>query len=150
MSAFILVIFAGSTLAFAFLSVFAPGTNTQDDNQNNIPDISTRELTVFEFDAPLTSSEESAYQKQDVVILRFYYSNDCLACGDINIAVTELAQELEQRILLERINTDEYSTGKEAPLVELKGSSSKTLTEFDSLKAEVCGLYFSKPEGCAL
>jgi hypothetical protein len=141
MSIFILIVFAGSTLAFAFLSVFSDGNTAQDP-------IEETKLTIFKFDRPLTAAEETPYQKQDIVILKFYYSNDCSNCSDIDLEVEQLWTDSNNRILLEKINTDEYSVNKNTPSIELKGSRSKILTSFDNLENEVCNLYFDAPSNC--
>jgi len=62
----------------------------------------------------------------------------------------QLFSDFEGKILLESINTDEYSSLEKAPSIVVKGSTSKTLIIMDYalLRQTTCGLFFSQPESC--
>ena len=138
-SLFILLIFGASTIAFAFLQVFAPGNGDTD------VDIST-----LKYDYPLSNADEAAYLQEDIIVVRFYYSNECEDCSKGNIIVEQIFEDLKDRVLLEKINTDNYSIDKTVPLIELKGSAADSLEIMDYalLRQTACGLFFSEPDTC--
>jgi hypothetical protein len=145
MSLFMLIVFGGSTLAFVFLQAFSPsGTSSDEPIENQI------DTTQLRFDYPLTSVEESAYIQAGIVVVKYYYSQDCEECLLGTTITDQLFSDFEGKILLESINTDEYSSLEKAPSIVVKGSTSKTLIIMDYalLRQTTCGLFFSQPESC--
>ena len=138
-SLFILIIFGGSTIAFAFLQVFGPSGGSQPAGLSNL-----------KYDYPLSASDEAGYLQEDILVVRFYYSQDCQKCGTGNIIVEQLFEDLAGRVLLEKIDTDAYSVEKDVPLIELKGEKADSLETMDYalLRERACGLFFSAPSSC--
>ena len=140
-----LIVFGGSTLAFAFLQVFSPPDNSSDSYSPPEADI-----TQLKFDYPLTITEESPYLKSGIIIVKYYYSQDCEECALGSTIIEQLFSDFEGKILLESISTDEYSSSEITPTIVVKGTSSKTLKTMDYalLRQVTCGLFFAKPESC--
>jgi hypothetical protein len=145
MSVFILVVFAFSTIAIAFLQVFNPGgpSDTPDDTTNV-------DTTILSYDRLLTPSEEQAYLQQDIVAVRFFFNADCDECGKANTITNQLANDLVGRVLIEKIDADQNPVGVTVPSFVVKGSTSTNVEEIDyaMLRKAVCEAYFSAPDSC--
>jgi len=138
---FIMLVFGGSTLAFAVEFALQPEKKPQ------MPDVVER---------PLTDSEEAPYLQQNYLVVRYFYSSNCRYCAFVEDSIKGLRDEAGS-VLLERVSVDVYpneteSVGvTEVPSIYLKGSSTRLLTgavTYDELFAAACQLYFNPPLAC--
>ena len=74
---FIVVMFVGSGVAFAIISAFFPGGEPQ---------------STFIINEPLTNQEEAYYLQRNIVVMRYYYSQDCIDCYQVEPIVDSLAE----------------------------------------------------------
>ncbi len=138
---FILIMFFGSTIAYALMSV-APSE--------------TKEKLIF--DEPLSESDEAYFFKQNKVVVRVYYEEPTETINILN----NMVNTLNQKMVVERISIvkypeiydymkDKFETS-ETPMVLIRGSTEIYLngeqTEQDLLDA-ICSVYFEEIEECA-
>ena len=146
---FILIVFSGSTVAYAFLQIFSAPTENQPQDQTQV------DTTQLKFDLLLTPQQEQAYLSEDIAVVRFFYS-DNEESGQANLAVEQLFTDLSGRVLLEKIDTDVYSVTlsdynlETTPGFHIKGSRSLSLgsVPYAELRDNVCSVFFSVPETC--
>lgn len=137
---FIVVMFVGSGIAFAVISALVPADQT----------------VAFATDKPLSNYEEAYYLQQNMVVMRYYYSQDCIDCAAVDPIVETLMSHFEGNIYLERIDVVQYANETEGftpPTIYLKGKTMKEITEnFDvnSMFLDICELFFSPVEKCAM
>ena len=142
----ILFAFLGSTIAFAILSYSG---SPQQQNQASISQ------TIYE--RPLSESEEIPFLQKNLVVVKYFYSDNCANCSQADEALTKIYQELNGQLLIERINTEVYSAEatvynvESVPSFYLKGSESKTVVwNGQDLIYDICPLYFSPIYACGL
>lgn len=138
---FIILVFGGSTLAFAVDFTVAP------EKKEQMPDV---------VEGPLTDSEEAPYLQQNYLVVRYFYSSDCAGCALVEDSINGLKEEVGQ-VLLERVSIEQYPNATESvgvtrvPSIYLKGSSTRLLSgpvTYDQLFSESCQLYFNPPLAC--
>lgn len=141
-SIFVLLMFMGSSIAFAVSSALGRGQPAQ-------------EQSALISDKPFTDSEASRYLENNMVVVDFYYSQTPNGAADS--AVTELAQELSGYIAVDKIDADKYrSLAAENDITEfpsfvLKGTTIDTVSGAVSkqeLKERICRLYAQPIAAC--
>ncbi len=137
---FIVIMFVGSGIAFAIISSFLPGTQEQEES--------------YISNQPLTNSEEAYFLQRNVVILRYYYSQDCFNCAEIEGMVDYIGEMFQGWVFIEKISMDEYPEASySAPTIYLKGKTTKEITsDFDinEIYLDICGMYFSPIQQCSI
>ncbi len=137
---FILLMFGGSTLAFALMYVF-PSEKRQK----------------FIFDEPLSDSDESYFFQQNIVVARVYYGEPT----DTVYILNDLVNVLSQKMVLERININQYPEiydymkerfeTDDLPMILLRGRTEIYLNgewTQEELVSDICSLYFEDIEEC--
>lgn len=140
---FILLMFAGSSIAFAFISVI-PGQEQPEEVQ-------------LIFNRPLENAEEAPYLQQNYVIVKYFWSDDCADCDLAEAALMETKAELKDKIVIEKIKLEDWPEHAEtldiesAPTFYLKGRTIVTTrtTDQDDLIRAICPLYFYYIDECA-
>ena len=139
---FVLFTFLGSTAAIAVLSAFAP---------------SKEERTRLIYNEPLTNAEEVPFLQKNFVILKYFYSEECVACDDET--VDALVQDLGGKIIIEKIDTllfpEEATTYsvQEVPFYHFKGRSIRKLSgnvSSEELFETACDLFFEPIDQCMI
>lgn len=138
---FILLMFVGSSIAFAFISV------TAEEKPQEVQTL---------FDRPLENAEEAPYLQQNYVVVRYFWSDFCEDCGIAEQALNDAKAELNGRLVIEKIKMDDWANYTEelgitsAPTFYLKGSTIVTtkVTDRDDLVRAICPLYFYAIEQC--
>ncbi|MBR9682690.1 MAG: hypothetical protein GOV02_03355 [Candidatus Aenigmarchaeota archaeon] len=134
--------FVGSGIAFAIISAFLPGTQQEQE-------------TSYIANQPLTNSEEAYFLQQNIVILRYYYSQDCFNCAEIESMVDYIGEMFQGWVFIEKIDTDLYAeaVGYSAPTIYLKGKTTKEITsDFDinEIYLDICTMFFSPVQQCSI
>lgn len=137
---FILIMFGGSTLAYAAMSIL-PSESGQ----------------VYIFDVPLEDSEEAQFFKQNMVVARVYYNEP----SDTITALHTIINDLNQKMIIERININDYPelydymkdrfVTEELPMILLRGNTEIYLNgnqTYDELRENICSLYFEEIDEC--
>lgn len=137
---FILLMFGGSTLAYAAMSIL-PSESSQK----------------YIFDEPLSTSDEAYFFKQNMVVVRVYYDEP----SDTITALHNILNDLNQKMIIERINIDQYPEHynyvingfetHELPLILLRGNTEIYLNgeqTYDDLLENICSLYFQEIDEC--
>ena len=137
---FILLMFGGSTLAYAAMSIL-PSENQQK----------------YIYDEPLADSDEAQFFKQNMIVARVYYDEP----SDTITALHTIINDLNQKMIIERININEYPEvydymkdrfdTQELPLILLRGNTEIYLNgnqTYDDLRENICSLYFEEIEEC--
>jgi thiol-disulfide isomerase/thioredoxin len=140
---FVLFMFVGSSLAFALLSsVDIEDTNVQ-----------------YFISGPLENQEEAYYLQRNIVVMKYFFSDECLTCEDSLAVITAAAEHFNGRLLVELINIEEYPEEAElleiedVPTIYLKGNSVKTITDpitANELITETCFLFFAFVQECSI
>ena len=139
---FILVMFVGSAFAFAFM--YTPDVSSQQQYENVIY-------------RPLTNYEDAYFLQKNIVIIKYFYSDDCPDCGYFESQVADLLEFFGTQIFVQAIDADAYanetqSLGIESiPTLYLKGNSIDKVSEkipTDDMITKVCLLYFSYVPQC--
>lgn len=144
---FIMVMFVGSSLAFAIQ--FAAPQPQQPTQQQELP-------TVVE--KPLTDAEEAPYIQRGFIVVRYFYYQGCPDCAQSEAAVNALRED-PGNVLLERIDIDQWPEAaaavglgaNSAPAIYLKGASTRLLTgaiAYTDLFNAACPVYYNPPAGC--
>jgi len=147
---FILIMFLGSTLAYALMSVFVPET----------------EEKKLLFEGPLLSEDEAVYFRQNMIVLRYYYQPDDETSQNMFPVVKGMIDELGGKIIIEKIDIDEYKEvyenvesridfdeEKSLPTILLRGYTEELLqgeVDSDTLFEKACSLYFEEIDECFL
>lgn len=134
---FVLLMFLGSSIAFAFLSL-----------------IPIREEIQLIYENPLSEQEEAKILNKGIVIAQFFYNDDCIECQDTDFIVQDLVTKFNGLLVEERINVYDYPQFDivSFPTLILKG---KTLDMIEGnataveLKERICALYTALPEICS-
>ena len=137
---FILLMFGGSTLAFAAMSIFPSETKQK-----------------YIFDEPLIESDEAFFFKQNIIVARVYYQEPT----DTIVMLNDMINELNQKMVLERIQIEAYPEiyeymkdhfeSDELPMILLRGQTEIYLNgeqTHDDLLEDICSLYFEPIEEC--
>jgi len=139
---FIVVMFVGSGIAFAVISAFLPSGQSQE--------------MQYIVNGPLENSEEAYFLQRNVVVLRYYYSQDCIDCAEVEGIANYIGEFFQGWVLVEKIDVDEYpeqSEGYEVPTIYLKGKTTKTITEdFDvnEIYLDICTMFFAPVQQCSI
>ena len=138
---FIVLMFVGSGIAYAVISAFLPGETPEQS---------------YIINKPLLDQEEAYYLRRNIVILRYYYTENCIDCPQVEPTVDYLGELFQGWVLIEKINIDEYpeeSGDYTAPTIYLKGKSTKEITEdFDTndIYLDICTLFFAPVQQCSI
>lgn len=138
---FILFMFVGSSIAFAFISV------TTVEKPKEVQTV---------FDRPLENSEEAPFLQQNYVIVKYFWSDSCIDCDLAEQALSAAKSELNNSMVVEKIKMEDWANyTKElnigsAPAFYLKGQTIVTTntTDSDVLVRAICPLYFYAIEEC--
>ena len=138
---FIVFMFVGSGIAYAVISALTPA-ETQEQS--------------YIVDKPLTNSEEAYFLQMNIVILRYYHSEDCFDCPETELLVNSLGEVFQGRIFIEKIDVDEYpdeSSEYSVPTIYLKGKTTKEITtDFDinEIYLDICTMFFAPVQQCSI
>lgn len=141
---FVLFTFLGSGIAFALLSAFIP---------------EQEEKTPLMYDRMLSNSEEAEFLQKNMIVIRFFWTEDCSGCEEVNNIVNQVFQDLGGKMIVEKINIDDYAEEAEmldidsAPYLYLKGNTIERIsgnTTIDELTKKLCDLYFEQIDECWL
>lgn len=140
---FILMMFAGSSIAFAFISVI-PGGEEKEEVQ-------------LVYDRPLENSEEAPFLQQNYVIVKYFWSDDCTDCDTAESILLTTKAELKDMLVIEKIKMEDWPDHarslnvEEVPAFYLKGKSIVTIQTLDQdeLIKAICPLYFYYIDECA-
>lgn len=140
---FVLLMFMGSSIAFAVSSVL----------QRVQP---SAEQTLV-FDRPLTDSESARFLDNNIVVADFYYSQNCAGCSAAESVITALVQELSGYLVVDKIDAEKYKSMAEAneipglPAFVLKGTTIDIVSGMiskEDLKNRICQLYAEPINAC--
>lgn len=141
-SIFVLLIFMGSSIAYALSVVFQ---RAQPASQQSLI-----------FDKPLAESEVSKLLENNIVVVDFYYSTNADSAAADSI-ITSLAQDLAGYLAVDKIDVSKYASIAEAngitqfPSFALKGTTLDTVSGTISkqeLKSRICQLYAEPIAAC--
>lgn len=141
---FILFMFVGSALAFALLSAFTPEEEKK---------------VQLMYDRLLSNSEEAEFLQQNMVVIKFFYSEDCENCEEINNIINQVFQDLKGKMIIEKVDIYYYQEEAEilevdsAPYLYLKGKTIDRVsgeTTLEELTKKLCDLYFEPIDECFL
>jgi len=145
----LLLVFVGSAIAYAFLLLPASPTTT-----------TTNTNLQYDYDRPLSESEEASYVQRGAVIIKYFYSADCIDCDTLNTHITQLSQALPGKVVVERLDLAKYNllaTGlnvTEAPAMILLGYGKREridgYTEYNDLFVKTCTLYPYTVNECSI
>ncbi|MBU5557574.1 MAG: thioredoxin domain-containing protein [Candidatus Aenigmatarchaeota archaeon] len=140
---FVLIMFIGSGIAYALMSVMEFGQPKQK----------------LIFNGPLSNADESVFLRQNKVIARYFFSENCTTCPEVTKTVGDLFQDFGGNLIIEEIDVDEWPNFtssleiKEVPALYLKGSTIDLITgniTYDDAFKRICDLFFTPIEQCAL
>jgi hypothetical protein len=139
---FILFMFVGSSIAFAFISV------TTEVKPQQVQTV---------YDRPLENAEEAPFLQQNYVIVKYFWSANCFDCDLSDRALAGAHSELNGTLVIERIKMEDWANYtaelgiKSAPTFYLKGKTIvvTNTTNSDDLVRAICPLYFSYVDACA-
>lgn len=138
---FVLLIFLGSSIAFALMSIIP----TQKQEVSNV------------FNRPLSEQEEAQIIKQNKVVVKFFYHPTCQTCISMEPVLDEIITEFRENLATERINIQEFEEQvaendiQYTPTFIFKGKSIERIdgaTEKEELVKTICSLYFELPDVC--
>ncbi len=138
---FIVFMFVGSGIAYAIISALTPA-ETQEQS--------------YIVNKPLTNSEEAYFLQRNVVILRYYYSEDCFDCPSTEPIVDTLGELFQGWVFIEKINVDEYpeeSADYTVPTIYLKGKTTKEITsnfDINEIYLDICTMFFAPVQQCSI
>ena len=109
------------------------------------------------FDRPLENSEEAPFLQQNYVVVKYFWSDNCVDCFFAEEALNATRDEVKGKLLIERIKVEDWRNYtdelgiKSVPTFYLKGQTivSTTTTDRDELMRAICPLYFYNIEECA-
>ncbi len=142
----VLLMFFGSSFAFAIQ--YAPDLfGGQQEEQTE------QKLT---YDVPLSVQQEAAFLKQNYVIVKYFYNETCLKCEFISQALDKIFSDLNQKIVIQKIDTAAYPDEAEdagvtnVPFFYLKG---RLIDNFEykssnDLFVRVCNAYIQPIPEC--
>jgi len=141
---FILLVFGMSSIAFAFISV--------------LPKQEQQEIQ-YSIDYPLSDQEEAYFLQNNVVVAKYFYSEDCLSCASTEAMIDNIIEYFNGRFFVEKINMDNFQNETQrldittAPTIYLKGNTIDVITEDitqNELTTKICVLFFAYVEECAI
>lgn len=139
----VLLMFVGSSIAFALISTFG----------------STKPKEQFIFDKPLTNSEEAVFLQQNKVVMKFFFLTTCPVCKSMEPVVEELVQEFNGKLIVEMIDARKYRDEatqyniENVPTFYIKGKTIDIFVgkmEKEELYNRICALYFEQIEECPI
>jgi len=135
---FVLIMFLGSSIAFALFSV-----------------IPIREEVKVLYEQPLSEQDEMKLLQKNIVIIQFFYNDDCNNCQEIDFIIKNLLTEFNGRLVEERINIYDYPELDivSVPTLILKGKTIdmiEGIATAEELKERICRLYVQPPEVCII
>lgn len=142
-SVFVLVTFLGSSIAFAVLS-----SSGQTANKTESP---------YVVDHPLTNQEEVPYLQQGAVLMKYFYTEDCITCNDTSQMVLSVADYFKGKLVVEFVDKNKYVNESQElnitkiPTMYLKGKSIDIITEDiqpNALVSRICYLFFNIVPEC--
>ncbi len=141
---FILLVFGMSSIAFAFISV--------------IPRQEQQEIQ-YSIDYPLSDQEEAYFLQNNVVVAKYFYSEDCLGCASTEAMIDQTIEYFNGRFFVEKIDADIFQNETErleiidVPTIYLKGNTIDIITEDitqNDLITKICVLFFAYVEECQI
>ncbi len=133
---FVLLMFLGSSIAFAVLSL-----------------VPIKEEVQLLYERPLSEQEEAALLQKNIVIAQFFYNDDCKECESVDFILQDLVEEFQGLFVEERINVYDYPQFDivSFPTIVLKGKTLDMIEENvtqEELKERICNLYSQLPTAC--
>jgi thiol-disulfide isomerase/thioredoxin len=141
MALFIVSMFVISGVAFAVISAIAPEQSPEQK---------------YVVNTPLSNSEEAYYLQRNIVVVRYYYSPDCVDCQSVEPMVDSIASHFASQVLVETIDVDQYANETEGftpPTIYLKGKSTKEITSnfsVNSIFLDICEMFFNTVNACSI
>jgi hypothetical protein len=109
------------------------------------------------FDGPLNNSDEAVFLKQNKVVAKYFWSENCSACPDTEKEIGSLFQDFSGNLVVESIDVGKWSDVAqsmditELPTLNLKGSTIDVITgniTYDDAYARICNLFFQPIDKC--
>ncbi len=141
-SIFVLLIFMGSSVAYAVSVVFQRAPSQEQQS--------------LVFDKPLADSESAKLIENNIVVVDFYYSNNADSAAADSM-ITGLASDLSGYLAVDKIDASKYASIADAnsitqfPSFVLKGVTIDTVPGAISkqdLKSRICQLYAQPISAC--
>ncbi len=146
---FLLIVFVGSAIAYAFILLPTGAPTTPTDTK-----------TQYEYDRPLSEYEEASFVQNGVVVVKYFQSSDCIDCETVSSQLTQLVQALPGKVAVERLDLAEYKpladslNVTDAPTLLLIGYGRNDridgYMEYNDLFVKVCTLYPYQVNECSL
>ena len=140
----ILLVFGMSSIFVAFVS-FIPRTEQ--------PEIQ------YSIDYPLSDQEEAYFLQNNIVVAKYFYSEDCLNCDSAEAMLDNTINYFNGRFFVEKIDADVFQNETqrleitEFPTIYLKGNTIDIITEDitqNDLITRICILFFAYVEECQI
>ena len=140
----LVMLFGAWIVASALMSVVDVGQQTQ-------------QLVFYQ---PLTNADEAIFLKQNMVILKYFWSADCATCNETDTMVDTLFQDFNQnsqRLVIEKIDIDQLPDAVDAfsvsgvPEIQIKGYTEDYFdgnVTYEDAYSRVCALFFEPVEEC--
>jgi len=142
----ILLMFIGSSIAIAFQSgaSILGGEEAKQEPQQLL------------YNIPLSSAQESVFITQNYVIVKYFYNANCITCDAVSRSIDKIFTDLNQKIVIERIDTEVYHDEVKAanvtsvPYFYLKG---RIIDKFEykssnDLFVRICDTYIQTIQEC--
>ncbi len=140
---FVLIIFVGSSAAFALMNVIEVTPQRQQ----------------LVFDGPLSNADEATFLQQNKVVAKYFWSENCTACPDANDTVDSLFNDFGGGLVIEKVDIGQWSDVAEmfevteVPVLYLKGSTIDRIDgsiDYNDAYEKICWLFFEPVEQCDL
>lgn len=142
----VLLLFMGSSIAYAVISI--------------VPKEETGQKKIgYVVNQPLTENEEAYYLQQNIVVMKYFYSEDCVGCKSTESIIDQATQYFNGKLLVEKIDMNKYANETsdlsitKAPTIYLKGNSIDVITEditYNQLITKICVLFFNYVNECSI
>ena len=144
----VLVIFVANGIAIAFMYAVPSEDSGSIDDEFSIKSIYTR---------PLSNSEESVFLRNNIVVIKYFYSDDCEGCDKAELMAESMLIRFPEKIIIEKIDAEKYGDHmdelgvEDVPAFYIKGKYIRKLysdaTE-DELFSQICSVYYVSIEEC--
>lgn len=144
-SIFVVIIFFGSTAAFALNWVLP------QEREEKLPNM---------LDKPLSSDQQTSLIDQDVAVMTFFYIPGCQYCEATEPHIRRLAQEMPTKVMVVELDTSKYKTLafnyniKYVPVILIRGKAQEAPVrlegqqEYKEIKDNICAVFLEKPLEC--
>lgn len=138
---FVLLMFLGSSAAFAFMNVIEVNPPKQQ----------------LVFDGPLSNADEAVFLRQNKVVAKYFWSENCTACPEAEDTVDSLFNDLAGGLVVEKVDVDKWPEAAEAfqvtelPALDLKGNTIERFDgnfTYDEAYSAICDLFFQPVDQC--